>query len=410
MSSVTTPQMTTAEVDATLATLRADGDAINAAMVDLEAHPGHSFLDSAQLSGDTSRQWAATKERIGQLWSDVLAYRSVLDQAQQVRDRRNRPGPAELAELTQLLRGPAIVRSSQDVPLDQRGLTGPATVVNRISLPELVDSMTAGYRVAAELVTSAQAVLSAYATPLDELAARFTETQELASSLGLPETGHPVLAALSTIDTELASLRELVFTDPLALPPNPVRITAVTAELDTARGTLDAIARFRDSVDQRLRQAAAELDRVAEAEDAARAAETLARQKLAVTTLPVVPDSGPELRDQLELVRRLREARDWPQATEAITALDTAVAAALRVAASAADTATALLDRRAELRGRLDAYRAKADRLGLAEDPDLTAGYQRARTLLWTLPCDLAASTRALAAYQRLIADKERTR
>src|SRR5690606_36346842 len=55
-----------------------------------------------------------------------------------------------------------------------------------------------------------------------------------------------------------------------------------------------------------------------------------------------------------------------------------------------------LLDRRAELRGRLEAYRAKAARLGKDEDERLAALYGAARDVLWTAPCDLRAATGAV--------------
>ncbi|OLT24043.1 hypothetical protein BJF79_45530 [Actinomadura sp. CNU-125] len=67
-----------------------------------------------------------------------------------------------------------------------------------------------------------------------------------------------------------------------------------------------------------------------------------------------------------------------------------------------------MLERRDELRGRLDAYRVKAARLGLAED-DATAGlYEKARALLWTSPCDLREATVALSEFQRAVAAREK--
>ena len=65
--------------------------------------------------------------------------------------------------------------------------------------------------------------------------------------------------------------------------------------------------------------------------------------------------------------------------------------------------ATALLGRRDELRGLLDAYQAKAARLGAAEDIELAAHYRQASDLLWTAPCDLAAATAAVTRYQQAI-------
>ncbi|NED88647.1 hypothetical protein G3I76_52300, partial [Streptomyces sp. SID11233] len=51
---------------------------------------------------------------------------------------------------------------------------------------------------------------------------------------------------------------------------------------------------------------------------------------------------------------------------------------------------------RAELRGRLDAYRAKVARHGLAEDTLLMERYDAARRMLWSAPCDLRAAEQAV--------------
>jgi hypothetical protein len=66
---------------------------------------------------------------------------------------------------------------------------------------------------------------------------------------------------------------------------------------------------------------------------------------------------------------------------------------------------TAPLAVRAELRGRLDAYRAKVARLRMAEDPVLIERYDQARRLLWSAPCDLAAADRTVQRYQQAVAE-----
>ena len=220
------------------------------------------------------------------------------------------------------------------------------------------------------------------------------------------ESGHPVLTEISDLHGEIDTLRETVFTDPLALAGQASRAERITARLDAARDQVDALGSFRTEAAERMRRAAADIESVGAAESAARQARERARAKIAVS-LPTVGDSVATLRDQLDEVRALSGDGRWPKAQESMAVLTSAIAEALRRANSARDTATALLGRRDELRGRLDAYRAKAARIGFAEDAELTAGYQRARELLWRAPCDLAAATRALAAYQRLITDKE---
>jgi hypothetical protein len=59
-----------------------------------------------------------------------------------------------------------------------------------------------------------------------------------------------------------------------------------------------------------------------------------------------------------------------------------------------------MLAARNELRGRLDAYKAKALRRGLGENSDLTPLAEAAQTALFTAPCDLDAARRALDTYQ----------
>jgi len=61
------------------------------------------------------------------------------------------------------------------------------------------------------------------------------------------------------------------------------------------------------------------------------------------------------------------------------------------------------MDRRDELRGLLDAYQARAAKLGGAEDSELDARYDRARDLLWTAPCDLSAAADAVTHYQQAV-------
>ncbi|MET1075881.1 MAG: hypothetical protein ABWY11_24750 [Umezawaea sp.] len=94
----------------------------------------------------------------------------------------------------------------------------------------------------------------------------------------------------------------------------------------------------------------------------------LVEAKIAVTALPPVPDTAAACRD---LVANL----------------------------------AGLLDRRAELRGRLEAYRAKATGLGHAEDPALAALHRDAHDVLFTAPCDLPEATRAVGRYQRAVLD-----
>ena len=78
----------------------------------------------------------------------------------------------------------------------------------------------------------------------------------------------------------------------------------------------------------------------------------------------------------------------------------TAVEQALRFAENAY---TAPLVELEELRGRLLAYRAKAQATGRGADVAVNAAYRRAETVLGERPCPLPEARDLVAAYQRLL-------
>ena len=121
------------------------------------------------------------------------------------------------------------------------------------------------------------------------------------------------------------------------------------------------------------------------------------------------PDRLPALRSALETLNsgRMADQEGWDGRVRALADLEAAVDGAAGEVRAAHALAAGLLERRAELRGRFEAYRAKAARLGLAELPELWSPAREAERLLWSRPCDLAAATRALNAYRRTLAARQ---
>ena len=99
----------------------------------------------------------------------------------------------------------------------------------------------------------------------------------------------------------------------------------------------------------------------------------------------------------------LKAAGRWTRLDSELDLVGKLASAALRQCREAEQAAAGLLGRRDELRGLLDAYRAKAGRLGGAEDTVLDASYRQAHDLLWTAPCDLVAATAAVTGYQQAV-------
>lgn len=399
-------------VDRELNRLTTDGDRIAEALVALEAHPGYSFLQGAALTGRTEQRWQAARADIALLYQRFGSYTSVLAKAREVRARRNRPGAAELTELTTLLRGSAVELATEEIPLGQRNLTGPTSITHRMTLAELVAEMDRSYQRASDVVVAADDVWSAAVRLLDPLDDWLDKDRELAASLGLGEVRHPLFTELGAIGSELSALRAQAFADPLSLytgepgkgTPDLAGAEDLNRRLGATHLELNNLALVRAAADENLVRAQAEIDGVVDEETTARAAYNRVLDKIASPAIAAVPDGAPALREQLAGVAALVAGHDWPNVSTALAALAVATEEAVERAVAVRDTADALLGRRAELRGRLDAYRVKAAQLRLAEDAEIAARYQEAYDLLWTVPCDLRAATKALNRYQQAIA------
>ncbi len=199
-------------------------------------------------------------------------------------------------------------------------------------------------------------------------------------------------------------MRDLLNTDPLSLwHDEGVDLTAPDRLLHEARAAatrISELSQLVEDADRRIREVSRLVADASARELAARALYYEAASKVAAVQLPAPPAGISALAEQLAGLNAVRSAGDWTQLASDLSAIENAAAAAAAQWQTAAIAAQASLSRRAELRGLLDAYRAKVNRLGAAEDAHLTDRYQAARDLLWTAPCDLAAAEVAVRSYQ----------
>ncbi len=137
-------------------------------------------------------------------------------------------------------------------------------------------------------------------------------------------------------------------------------------------------------------------------EDAA-AAWQRAAAKIAAEALPAQPPSPAGLTARLAGLDTLLAGGRWTRLASELDEIERELAAATADFRDTERAVVAILSQRDELRGLLGAYRAKAARLGAAEDPGLTERYDRAHGLLWTAPCDLAAAADAVTGYQQAV-------
>ncbi|MHB9861660.1 coiled-coil domain-containing protein [Streptomyces sp. YIM S03343] len=415
------PVMDRDEVDRALARLGAEHEAIETSLLALQDHAGRRLLEGAELTGVTKDRWATTEASVTLLWAYFDAYAGALRTAREIRARRRWSSREDLAELTELLRGECVTVAGSAVataavPTLYGGL---GRLSERYSLAALVDRMNDLYATSLDVVVTADAVWSALPARIDLLAAELQRTRRLAHSVGVRPGEHPAGDDLERITHVLTELREQVVSDPLAFwtpaqgssapgggRPDTTVYDREARALEEVRREIDAVLTVRQDAEQRLVKLRDLLSRADRTLAEARTARGEVLAKIAATEVPVVSGPPTVLHEQLSTAAEYRRQAQWHRLSPLLESLEQRAEDELLRARESLTAVTAPLAVRAELRGRLDAYKAKVARHGLAEDPLLVERYDAARRMLWSAPCDLRVAEQAVLRYQQAAAEQ----
>ncbi len=398
------------DVDRALARLGAEHEAVETSLLALQDHAGRRLLEGAALAGTTKDRWTTADADITRLWTYFDAYSGALAAAREVRERRRWPSREDLIELTERLRGPGVLIAG--------AATEGVALAERLSLAELVARMNGLYARSLDVVVAADAVWSALPARIDLLAAELHRTRSLAHSVGVRPGEHPSGDDLEDITAELTELRTQVIADPLAfwLPatgssapgggrPDTGRYDRAALALEDVRREIEAVLDVRQDAEQRLIALRDVLSRADRTLAEARTARGEVLAKIAASEVPAVSGPPTVLQEQLAAAAEHRRQARWHRLSPLLESLEVRAEEELRRARESLTAVTAPLAVRAELRGRLDAYKAKVARHGMAEDPLLIERYDTARRMLWSAPCDLRAAEQAVLRYQRATAE-----
>ena len=417
------PVMDRDEVDRALARLGAEHEAVETSLLALQDHAGRRLLEGAELTGTTKERWASADASITLLWTYFDAYTDALRSARDIRSRRRWSSREDLVELTELLRGECVTvagsvstAATANAPTLGSGAAGKLS--QRFSLVTLVDRMNELYATSLDMVVTADAVWSALPARIDLLAAELQRTRKLAHSVGVRPGEHPAGDDLERITRTLTSLREQVVSDPLAYwvaaqgssapgggRPDTTVYDREARALEDVRREIDAVLTVRQDAEQRLVRLRDVLSRADRTLAEARSARGEVLAKIAATEVPVVSGPPTVLQEQLATAAEYRRHAQWHRLSPLLESLEQKAEDELLRARESLSAVTQPLAVRAELRGRLDAYKAKVARHGLAEDRFLIERYDAARRMLWSAPCDLRVAEQAVLRYQHAAAE-----
>jgi hypothetical protein len=395
--------MTKEQAAAAAAAAASKRDNIQANLLDLDASFGKRLLAGAKLTGRTQQQWAAATADLTDLWETFNAYSAVVDRAAELAADIGRGSAVKVAEIARLLTGPSVRLASAAAPLGQRELTASAST--DITVTAAVSAMEHAYASAAAVCGEAEAVWNQIADGLQEAGAGLDQAER--KSAGLADAD--LISGIAVARANLGQLRQTLNTDPLVLGPpadpgNPglAALASLRQQVSAMSARADELDRLRADGVRRITAVAKAMATATVAWQDAVAAQQRAAARIADAAVQPLEDPG-EMASRVAGLAELQAAARWVQLGAELASLEHDVAAAQRRYRDAQAEAMAGLERRDEMRGLLDAYKAKAAALGSAEDARLTALYEQARDMLWTAPCDIAAASSAVTSYQRAV-------
>jgi hypothetical protein len=403
--------MTLREIDDALGAWNSRLGAAAQNLMDLQSEPtyqqltGTGGMQKAPITGVTKARVEPALGAMATMFQHFSLLNATIDRANLL--RRNVPtlfgADQKLREIEELLSTRSVHLPAVDVPLEQRGLLSGMQNVQCISPSELLDTMVHAFQAAKEAVVAVDTAWNQLGSGLGKTTARIAALRARASGLGGPPP-----AELDAAERGLLEIRATLLADPLGASGGmEARIQPLLERVEAA---VTARERLRQEIVHGLSAARPLIDELAKLHCAAIAACTEAKEKIAgCGPLPgPQPDQTIEgLREWLErLEKKYAEAsgngtwdpvgvgvRNWNLAAQDCVSKERAVLAANR----------APIETRDELRGRLDAFQAKARSYGIAEDERLVEQAKLAEQLLYARPMLLDRALAAVVAYEKAV-------
>jgi len=385
------------DIDARILSLRAEIDTTGSSLAGLDGDITLKLLASATLSGRTAAEWAAASPKLPLLWGYYGALKDKVAEIVALRGTRPRLKSEQLEDLTTQLLGDSVAVPPDPATPGARTLT---TTLRTTSIRWVQTAMATMFQ---EIVSVVDRVGAAWtALPrLDTFDATLTGLTQTAGNSGIKPP-----AEIAATRRRIASLRTQLRADPLAADVSgPNGIDAIARQVAAAEQVLRSAVTARGELAGRLSAAAGTLDAIGALIEQAQGAGAEASQKImglanGAGDVAALGERLARLRTNLESITSVGRG-NWQEATRLLGLLDQQVTALRDDATKALSGVRDPLAARNELRGRLDAYHAKALAKGLAEDVVLAQIYERAKALLFTAPCDVAGAEAAVRAYQQ---------
>lgn len=362
---------------------------------------GAGGFPKTSLNGTTQQQVLPALAALTDVFRDFDLLTQTVQQAIALRKQLPRWLGAEdqLQEIDRLLNTSSIILPSVEIPLAQRNLLSATETCASLTPSQLLATMVLAFDRARDVVLAVDAAWCQWEPNLLQWGAqlRSIQQQAIALEISVPELTH--------LEAQLQQMQQQIDSDPLGTTAIGENWVQDMAKIKTR---LEQAAAQQIHLRDRLQFAGSRLTHLKQLQIQATAAAAEFHAKILEPTVAL-----PALnRETIEVLAKWLERLQTKAAAEVSDAATNAVGiglanwlkqaqSAIATAESAIATSQHHLQLRQELRGRLDALKAKALAKGKAEDLELSELATRAKQLLYSRPTPMNQAIELVTAYER---------
>jgi hypothetical protein len=393
------------QIDRLLADWKTKIDLVSQNLIDLHGLPsyqrlaGSSGFPQVELTGVTRARVTPALEAMHTLFQHFDLLLVTVNKAVELRKQIPRflGSEQKIYKIEEILTGASIQLAVVQIPLAQRGLLSAATTATAIAPLELLAAMTNAFDVAKDAVLAVDEVWLRLEPNLTNAEAEIISLQMLADSLGQGSSSELVAARQA-----IAALRTSLESDPLGVSADFER--EIKPLIARVKANLEQLVKQQNQIREGLKIAHHLLNHLIELHVQAETAFTESQEKVADYSTLQTPLIQEQIDALSQWLTRLETKFAKGIVTPVRVGLENWIAKVKEYIAAEERAYTANrapLETRQELRGRLDALKAKALARGLAEDAHLSELAENAKQLLYTRPTPLDKAAELVSQYEK---------
>jgi hypothetical protein len=394
------------EIDQLLADWKNKLQVVSQNLFDLQELPTYQRLcgspgfPQVHLTGITATRVIPALEAMNDLFQYFDLLVQTVDQANRLRQQLPRFLPTEqkIDEIKQLLTEASIHLSVMQTPLAERELLSATQQTNAIAPAQLLQLMIQAFSVARDGVLAVDAAWGNLEPILADVESQILSWQNLAKALNQGS-----VSELAQADEAIAAVRERIEQDPLGASADIDR--QIKPLLKQVESVLKQAQKQQTQLQEKLAIAQDLLQKLIKLHSESVVAFAESQEKVLYLTAHT-PLTQEQMDALSQWLTRLENKREEGLVNPVMVGLDNWITKAreyIAVEQQAYTTHSNLLQTRRELRGRLEALKAKAFARGFIEDTTLIDLAQTAKQLLYMRPTPLDQASELVSQYEKRV-------